>query len=254
MSSGGLKSDQEIGNLLKQIEDMKERLTLLEKHALTSQDIIANKIAVGNIPLAAVGDGGLSLSGGLSAGDDTGYQSIAIRSGAVNEADLLFMEGGSIRAIWRKAPDGNIWWQRYDPAGTFKDTALIFDSSDGDIYTIPWTYYDPSPTIVGWASLTTKHIYYKKIGKLVHVWLAIQGTSNATNAYFYMPFNVKPADGQSFQVPMYVVDNGTAKTTLGRLDIPSAGNQFHLYKDMTAAAWTASSTKGMRCHFTYQAN
>ena len=48
MSSGSMQYDQEHENLIEQIKAMEERLELLERHALTSQDIQANKMALGN--------------------------------------------------------------------------------------------------------------------------------------------------------------------------------------------------------------
>ena len=217
------------------------------------------EILSGNISITEAGDitavNNIIAEGGLTAGDGTGYSSVGIKGINTNVSDLAWYASGSLAAIFRRDTNDDIVWMRYNPAGTLANAAEItFDSSNGDIFSIPWTYYDPSPTIVGWASLSTKHIFYKKIGKTVHVWFAIQGTSNATNAYFYMPFNVRPASGQSFQVMIYAVNNGAVQNTMGRLDIPSSGNQFNMYLNMNAGGWVASGLKGMRGHFTYEAN
>lgn len=61
MPSGSMEYDQEHENLIEQIRAMEERLELLERHALTSQDIKANKIAVGlEAVLADLSDGDIA--------------------------------------------------------------------------------------------------------------------------------------------------------------------------------------------------
>ena len=197
-------------------------------------------------------DGGIYSKGVAIFGDGSGYNAFGVKSAAGSAGDMIWWSGANIAAIWRRNSNHDIEWVRYNPAGTSAGVSMTWDSSTGDVYSTPFTYYDPSPTIVGWSSLTVKVIYYKLFGKTCHVWFALQGTSNATNAYFYMPFNVQPASGQSFQVPIYAVNNGSVQTAMGRLDIPSSGNQFMMYKTMPAAGWTASGTKGMRGHFTFQ--
>ena len=61
MTSGGIKSDQELNNLVMQIRNLQERLTQLETHALTSENIKANKIAVGGEAiLDSISDGDIA--------------------------------------------------------------------------------------------------------------------------------------------------------------------------------------------------
>jgi hypothetical protein len=77
---------------------------------------------------------------------------------------------------------------------TFSGTTNTFS---GDLYTVTWTDYSGSSTIVGWTTPTAK-IRYKKIGKLVWVQYQITGTSNAGTTSFTLPFanNASIAAGQ----------------------------------------------------------
>jgi len=65
MVSGGLQSDQQINNLVDQIKDLQERMTQLERHALTSQNIQANKIALGPSDINSLADGDFASRGRL---------------------------------------------------------------------------------------------------------------------------------------------------------------------------------------------
>ena len=123
------------------------------------------------------------------------------------------------------------------------------------VTSVPWTDYGNDSTIVGWSSLTTKTILYKKIfGKLVFVQFALQGTSSLNTASFTMPYNVDGlGSGQSFQVCVFGLDAGTPQTLPARLDIPSAGKIFNMYKTLALATWTTSGIKGVRGEFFYQA-
>ena len=59
--SGSMQYDEEHQNLIEQIGDLQERLSDLERYALTSQDIKANKIAIGiEIELEDILDGDLA--------------------------------------------------------------------------------------------------------------------------------------------------------------------------------------------------
>jgi hypothetical protein len=59
-----------------------------------------------------------------------------------------------------------------------------------DIYSVALTDYSAVSTITGWSSITTKQIYYKKIGKTVLIYYHVDGTSNATIKRFTLPYTV----------------------------------------------------------------
>lgn len=124
----------------------------------------------------------------------------------------------------------------------------------GDVYTTDWTDYSASSTVSGWSSTTVKTILYKKVGDLVFCQFAIQGTSNSTSASFTLADSTDmKGSGQSIQVCVYGIDNGSPLTPPARLDIPATGSTFNVYKDLSAATWTASGTKGIRGEFFYEA-
>jgi hypothetical protein len=253
MTSGGLQSDQSIDNLFEQIKDLQERLEQLERHALTSQDIQASKVALGTIQLSEVFAGAVHASEGVYSGPrSSGYAAMGVMP-ENSVGDFIFFRDGLIAGILRGDSVDDLVWQRYNPKGTFVDTRLRLDSSTGDIYSVPWTYYDPSPTAIGWTSLTTKIVYYKKVGNTVFVNFALQGTSNLATAYIFLPWNVGVASGASFQVCVCGVDNGSPQTLPARLDIPASGNQFNMYKTLAAGGWTPTGVKGVRGQFHYQA-
>ena len=122
------------------------------------------------------------------------------------------------------------------------------------VTSVPWTDYSGTTTIDGWSSTTAKVVLYKKIGKLVFCQFAIQGTSDDTIAFFSLPWNADniSGHGQSFQVLVYGIDDGTSLTAPARLDIDPGSNVFDVYKDLAASAWTNNGTKGIRGEFWYE--
>ena len=137
---------------------------------------------------------------------------------------------------------------------TIEQLAAALKSLDM-VTAVPWTNYGGTSTVVGWSSFTTKTILYKKNVKTVFVQFAIQGTSDATTVSFTLPYDVDVlGSGQVFQCLVYGIDNGTPQTLPARLDIPSSGKIFNVYKTLGAAAWTGSSTKGVRGEFHYESS
>lgn len=125
---------------------------------------------------------------------------------------------------------------------------------DGDVYSVDWTSYGATSTIIGWASFTTKNIYYKKIGKLVFCIFDIAGTSNATSVTFTLPYI--SVDNVHTQGALgYAVDNGTAATTPGAFDFGFGANNIctcYLTSAQAAASWTNTGTKEVRGQFFFQ--
>lgn len=97
MTSGGIKSDQELNNLVIQIKDLQERLTQLETHALTSDKIKANKIGVGiESILAGISDGDIATIPLTPYHDDStivGWSSTTIEDIRYKKiGDLMFVQ------------------------------------------------------------------------------------------------------------------------------------------------------------------
>jgi len=123
-----------------------------------------------------------------------------------------------------------------------------------DLLVVPWTDYGGSSTVVGWSSFTTKTILYKKSDNTVFVQFALQGPSSLTTASFTLPDSTDAlGSGQSFQVLVYGIDNGSPQTLPARLDIPASGNVFNVYKTLAVAGWSPTGTKGVRGEFQYEA-
>lgn len=120
----------------------------------------------------------------------------------------------------------------------------------GDVYTVAFTDYSATTTVTGWASFTTKLVYYKVIGKLVWVWYNLSGTSNATSASFTLP--LAASNTVTIQLNGYTTDNGTDTTGGGLISLTKNTATVNLYKDMASANWTNSGTKQAYGQLFYQ--
>jgi hypothetical protein len=189
----------------------------------------------------------------IIAGQPTGgYIAIGPRSAADSVSDVVWWSGSNIAGILRRDTNDDIVWQRYNPAGTYVATSLILDSSTGDVYTVPWTQYTGT-TVVGFSSPTVIVVLYKKVGKTVFVQFALQGNSNTSTLSFTLPFNTDVlGTNQTFQCLVYGINNGSPQTLPARLDIPTSGKKFNIYKNLAAAGWSTSGIKGARGVFSYQ--
>jgi hypothetical protein len=120
--------------------------------------------------------------------------------------------------------------------------------STGEINTIPWNNYYSSSTVVGWSSMTTSNIYYKKVGNLVFVNFNLAGTSDTTTVTFTLPFS--PATGGDPNVLIRVRDNGTWQTVAGWARL--SGSTVTVYKNANSGAWTGSGGKTVQGQFWYE--
>jgi len=129
-------------------------------------------------------------------------------------------------------------------------TVSKYLSVTGDIYTVAWTDYSGTSTIVGWSSYTTQKIFYKKVGKLVFVEFSLSGTSNSATTTFTLPF-ARHNNGYSLKVTIQITDNGAIAT--GLFELPSNSSTVTFYSTLGEAGWTASGTKGVIGEFCYEA-
>jgi hypothetical protein len=112
------------------------------------------------------------------------------------------------------------------------------------------TDYGGTSTIVGWSSRTATSILYKKVGKLVHVWIIIIGTSNSTSTSVTLPYQNNA--GPIMEAVGRGMDNGTNLTAPTRFRLPNASATLEINKDLSGAAWTASGAKEVRGQFVYE--
>lgn len=139
-----------------------------------------------------------------------------------------------------------VWGQDADLDGT---ATLATVTVATDIYTTAaWQDYSATSTIVGWTSFTAKSIFYKQLGKFVHIAFNFQGTSNATTASFTLPFTANAVNPQ-FNFPCLTQDNGAGVTGFAQLQANSS--TVNGYTTYGAAAWTNSGTKVFTGQFFY---
>lgn len=135
---------------------------------------------------------------------------------------------------------------------------LLADGSraiSGDLYTVPWTPWQDSSTIVGWASFLAKKIYYKKIGKTVFVQFEIAGTSGGTNGAivtFTLPFSQSVLSG-SLTVVSRIMNNGTYSNS-GHFVLNPNSTVLSVYRNSTSSAWTTTGSKRVYGSFRYETN
>ena len=111
-----------------------------------------------------------------------------------------------------------------------------------------WVDYSATSTVTGWASFTTKNIYYKIVDDMIHVIYNIEGTSNATTVSFtYGPNN---ATLSFVVVSNYGVSNGSTQTTAGRIIVTSGSNSVSINTNGANGAWANTGTKTVSGSFT----
>jgi len=104
----------------------------------------------------------------------------------------------------------------------------------GDVYSTALTDYSNIVTISGPESITTKYLYYKKIGNIVHMWFYILAESTAaTDFYFDLP--VTPNDCMlNMRIP--ILTGTTELNSCGVLEI-SAPSSAILWYAINSTAW-----------------
>lgn len=118
-----------------------------------------------------------------------------------------------------------------------------------------WTDYSSTSTITGWSSFTDKQIWYKQIGKTMHVMYALSGTSNATSISFTVP--VAAVGHGNITTEMCTglsKDNGSFSSTPARvyIDPTSSTTTVIVIKDLGTANWTSSGEKLIRGLYIYE--
>ena len=139
--------------------------------------------------------------------------------------------------------------------GTFTGNVV----SSGDIYTTPLTDISSSCNVIGWDTLTTKSIYYRKIGKEVTVYFHIKGTADAeTNTAYILSI---PAPISS-TIPI-AYNNCYGKDSTGVLAngviamveiySPGLSSRIQFKKSYEFSGWPESGEKEVRGSITFLA-
>jgi hypothetical protein len=120
-----------------------------------------------------------------------------------------------------------------------------------DAYTYDYVDFTGSSTIDGFSSTTGSFIRYRRVGKLVWMWVDITGTSNSAVASFTLPFYVRDGLTGQMVIPCRVIDNGVAGTAPGMIVMNNGGVSAVAYKDFSGTGWTASGAKRIQVTFVY---
>lgn len=111
-----------------------------------------------------------------------------------------------------------------------------------------WVDYSATSTVVGWVSFTTKKIFTKTYGNLVHVMYQIAGTSNAATATFTLP---SASSASLDAIHICRVSNNGAATVAALALLPQAQNTINFYSSSDTTAFTASGGKSVEGQFFY---
>jgi len=145
--------------------------------------------------------------------------------------------------------DGQVPAATIDSSGNIGCVAVV---PSGDVYTVAWTDYGATSTVVGWAATPTKNIRYKLVGKLCFVAFLITGTSDATGATFTLPYTSANTVVFGGGAMIYANDNGVGFTGATRISMPPNTNIVYLYTDMATGAWTNSGAKSVYGQFWFE--
>lgn len=140
-----------------------------------------------------------------------------------------------------------------DSNGNFNAITFILT---GDIYTVDWTNYGATSTIVGFSGTPTKNIWYKKVGDIVSVRGSIEGVSSRTDFTFTLPYTSANRTGGKVSVACPVRHEGVFLDSLGCLTLSpnSAIVTMHRTGDTTVNNWVNDSNlKGAFFSFQYEA-
>jgi hypothetical protein len=153
-----------------------------------------------------------------------------ITDGTITDAKMASVGGAKLLTLG-STPAG---------AGLLPSANVNFTGIATDMYNTAWTDYSSTSTVVGWASFTTKSIYYKKVGKLVFLSVYLNGESNSALATITVP------NGPSVQADfsIFAADGGVYTAGGGAGNVSSSTAYF--YKDMAFTAFTASGNKIVR--------
>lgn len=199
----------------------------------------------------SVSDGGLQMYDPTSQAAGVGAQ---INLGGCYTGTTT-TQFGRIKASKLSSVDANLDTQmifgvRSNGSG-FVDVVTI-DGNSQDVYTVAYVDYGGTSTIVGWSGFTKQNIYYKKIGRTVHVWYDLDGTSNSTSTTFTVPYPAVNTIESMF--PCRARDNNADQAAPGVAQVSANSNVITVYKDWTfsSTSWTASARKIVEGYICYQ--
>lgn len=99
-----------------------------------------------------------------------------------------------------------------------------------------------STSVVGWASFTTKKIFYQVSGKVLRLFFHLEGTSNSSAVNFPLPSGITahtdlPEQWQEAKI----INNGSAAT--GYMVATANSGTVNLYRTFSTASWANTGSK-----------
>jgi hypothetical protein len=183
-------------------------------------------------------------------------------SGGTDRSALIF-PGSNVTELGNRGSNGKVKiYANTATAGSAGNTLVITVEDnkvyieDGiDLFTTGYEYsnYYTSSTIQGFASITTGHIFTKKVGDIAHVWFDLTGTSGGatpTVLNFLLPF----ATTGQHRTTTFIRgrDNGTWLYGWAQIAIGTT-TRVDCYTTAAAAGWTATGNKAARGYICFHA-
>lgn len=137
-------------------------------------------------------------------------------------------------------------------SASFTNVTVDNLSAVTDIFTVPFTDYSSTSSTSGWSVLTTKKIFYKKLGKTIIVTYNLQGTSNSGVGTFSLPYTA--SNNLNFFNSCVVEDNGKAQTSSGYAIIDLNTSILRSYKDGANTTFTSSGEKSINGFIIFETN
>ncbi len=205
---------------------------------ITCEDVIANDVTVmGDLTLNFGVEGSAVFAVDGDAIGITGADEINLRNANLTVGNITMTDDSEIASTGVSITMG-----ASDITLTANNTVVT-----GDIYTVPFTDYSSTSTIVGWSSYAIKTIKYKKIGKTVILYYCIDGTSNSTATSITLPF----APVQAFRACVPRIRDNTTEENPGT-SVADTDSSCVFKRTLENATWTASGTKTITGQFIYE--
>jgi hypothetical protein len=180
------------------------------------------------------------ITGKVSIGTSSPYASSTLTA-VGNQSCVALGRGGGSDPTFTFSADAGSMYLSDDGNVSYN---MIW-KNDGDIYSYAWTEWGASSTVVGFSSLSSKLLAFKRIGKMVWFWFYFYGASNATNFTFTLPYAAKNANPQPRGAMNWVYNNGATAFALGdHWTLPIDSTVVSCLKSDSATGWTNTNNKG----------
>lgn len=114
------------------------------------------------------------------------------------------------------------------------------------------TWFNYSPTLVGWAATPTSQCRFSVVGRMVTLEIFVNGTSNATTTNVALPITYN-ASGMSAMGGLFALikDNGTRAAGNAEADT-STSTTMNFFPAPAGGSWTASGNKQIQLVAAYE--